>query len=61
VLIFFVVAVVAVLLGFGGTLGEAAWIAKSLPFVSLILLVVARIMEWKGLSSGRGVGQRALE
>jgi uncharacterized membrane protein YtjA (UPF0391 family) len=60
-LIFFVVAVVAVLPGLGGDLGEAAWIAKALPFVFLILLVFARIMEWTGLSSGLGVGQRALE
>ena len=43
--------VVAPLLGSGGVLGEAAWIAKVLPFVFLILLVVALIMGRKGLSS----------
>jgi uncharacterized membrane protein YtjA (UPF0391 family) len=60
-LIFLVVEVVDAVLGFGGTVGEAAWIAKVLPFVFLILLVVALIMGRKGLSSGLGVGQRALQ
>ena len=46
------VAVVAAVLGFGGIVDEAAWIAKAMPFVFLILLVVARIMGRKGLSSG---------
>jgi len=46
-----VVAVVAAVLGFGEILGEPVWIPKILPFVFLILLVVALIMGRKGLSS----------
>jgi uncharacterized membrane protein YtjA (UPF0391 family) len=51
-LILLVVAVVAAVLGFGGIVDAAAWFAKVLPFVFLILLAIALIMGRKGLSSG---------
>lgn len=46
-IIFLVVAIVAAVLGFGGIAGEAAWIAKILLFVFLILAVVSFIMGRK--------------
>jgi uncharacterized membrane protein YtjA (UPF0391 family) len=51
VLISLVVAVVAAVLGFAEILGESVWIAKVLPFVFLILLVLALIMGRKRLWS----------
>jgi uncharacterized membrane protein YtjA (UPF0391 family) len=48
--------VVAAVLGFGGMVGEAAWIAKVLPFVFLILLIVALIVGRKGFRAAHGSG-----
>jgi uncharacterized membrane protein YtjA (UPF0391 family) len=46
-LLFFIVALIAAVFGFGGVAGEAAWIGKLLLGVFLILAVVSMI-------SGRG-------
>jgi uncharacterized membrane protein YtjA (UPF0391 family) len=46
-LIFFVVAIIAAVLGFGGVAGAAAGIAKILFFVFLILFVVSLVMGRK--------------
>jgi uncharacterized membrane protein YtjA (UPF0391 family) len=43
-LLFFVIALVAALFGFGGIAGEAAWIGKLLLVVFLILAVVSMIV-----------------
>jgi uncharacterized membrane protein YtjA (UPF0391 family) len=43
-LIFFVVALIAAVLGFGGIAGAAAGIAKILFFVFLVLFVVSLVM-----------------
>ena len=50
-ILFFVVALVAALFGFGGIAGEAAWIGKILLFVFLILAVVSLVMGRKGTST----------
>jgi uncharacterized membrane protein YtjA (UPF0391 family) len=42
-LIFFVIAIVAAIFGFGGLAGEAAWIGKLLLVVFLILAVLSII------------------
>ena len=49
------VAVVAAVLGFGGIVDEAAWIAKALTFVFMILFVVARISFRAAYESGNGL------
>jgi uncharacterized membrane protein YtjA (UPF0391 family) len=46
-LIFLVVAIIAAVFGFGGIAGEAAWIAKVLLVVFLILAVVSFIFGRK--------------
>jgi uncharacterized membrane protein YtjA (UPF0391 family) len=46
-LIFLVVAIIAAVFGFGGIAGEAAWIAKILLVVFLILAVVSLLMGRK--------------
>ena len=51
-LVFFVVAILAAVFGFGGIAGESAWIAKILLIVFVILAVVSLIMGRKGPSSG---------
>ena len=51
-LIFIVVAIIAAVFGFGGIAGEAAWIAKILLVVFLILAVVSFVFGRKGPSSG---------
>jgi uncharacterized membrane protein YtjA (UPF0391 family) len=43
-LIFLVVAIVAAVFGFAGIADDAAWIAKILCFVFLVLFVVSLIM-----------------
>ena len=43
-IIFFVVALIAAFMGFGGVAGEAAWIGKVLLVVFLILAVVSMVM-----------------
>ena len=50
-ILFFVVALIAALFGFGGIAGEAAWIGKMLLVVFLILAVVSMIMGRKGTST----------
>ena len=50
-ILFFVVALVAALFGFGGIAGEAAWIGKILLFVFLILAVVSLVLGRKGSAS----------
>lgn len=50
-ILFFVVALVAALFGFGGIAGEAAWIGQVLLFIFLILAVVSLVMGRKGTSS----------
>ena len=43
-LLFFVIAIVAAIFGFGGIAGDAAWIAKILLIVFQILAVVSLLM-----------------
>ncbi len=50
-ILFFVVALVAALFGFGGIAGEAAWIGQVLLFIFLILAVVSLVMGRKGTTS----------
>ena len=50
-ILFFVVALIAALFGFGGIAGDAEWIGKILLFVFLILAVVSMVMGRKGTSS----------
>jgi uncharacterized membrane protein YtjA (UPF0391 family) len=49
-LIFLVVALIAAALGFGGIAGDAAYIARVLFFIFLVLTVVGLLL---GLFSGR--------
>lgn len=42
-IIFFVIAIIAAVFGFGGIAGDAAWIGKLLLVVFLILTVVSFI------------------
>lgn len=51
-IIFLVIAIIAAVLGFGGIAGDAAWIAKILLFVFLVLFVVSLILGRRGPSSG---------
>lgn len=51
-LMFFVVAIIAAVFGFGGVAGEAAWIGKILLVVFLILAVVSMVMGRRGPSAG---------
>jgi uncharacterized membrane protein YtjA (UPF0391 family) len=46
--IFLLVAIVAAVFGFGGIAGEAAWIAKILLFVFLILFVASLVLGRRG-------------
>ena len=46
-IIFFVIAIIAAVFGFGGISAEAAWIAKILFFVFLILFVVSLVLGRK--------------
>jgi uncharacterized membrane protein YtjA (UPF0391 family) len=50
-LLFLVIALVAALLGFGGVASDAAWIAKVLFFIFLVLFVISLV-----LGIGRGGG-----
>lgn len=45
-LIFFILAIVAALFGFGGIAGGAMWIAKVLFVVFLVLFLVSLITGW---------------
>jgi uncharacterized membrane protein YtjA (UPF0391 family) len=49
-LIFFVVAIVAAIFGFGGIAGDAAWIGKILLLVFLVLAVISLVMGRRGPS-----------
>ena len=40
-IVFFIVALVAAVFGFGGIAGESAWIAQILLFIFLVLAVVS--------------------
>ena len=51
-LVFFVVALIAAVFGFGGVAGEAAWIGKVLLVIFLILAVVSMLMGRRGPSAG---------
>ncbi|HHP7237951.1 DUF1328 domain-containing protein [Longibacter sp.] len=42
-LLFFIVAIIAAIFGFGGIAGTSAWVAKILVFVFLVLFVVSLI------------------
>lgn len=48
-IIFFVIAIIAAVFGFGGVAGEAAWIGKVLLVVFLILAVVSLLTGRKSL------------
>jgi len=48
--VFFVVAIVAAIFGFGGIAGDAAWIAKILFFVFLVLLVLSFVFGRRATS-----------
>jgi uncharacterized membrane protein YtjA (UPF0391 family) len=43
-ILFFVIALVAALFGFGGIAGDAAWIGQILLFVFLVLAVVSLVL-----------------
>jgi uncharacterized membrane protein YtjA (UPF0391 family) len=43
-ILFFIVAIVAAIFGFGGVAADAAWIGKILCFVFLILFVVSLVL-----------------
>lgn len=47
-ILFFIIALVAALFGFGGIAGDAAWIGQILLVVFLILAVVSMIFGRKG-------------
>ncbi len=47
-IIFLVVALVAAAMGFGGIAGEAAYFAKILFFIFLVLAVVSLVMGRRG-------------
>lgn len=46
-LIFLLIAIIAAIFGFGVVAGTAAWIAKVLLIVFLVLLVIALISGWR--------------
>ena len=49
-IIFFVIAIIAAVFGFGGVAGESAWIGKVLLAVFVILAVVSLLMGRGGKS-----------
>ena len=51
-IIFLVVALIAAVFGFGVIASEAAWIAKILFFLFLILFVVMLVLGRKGPATG---------
>jgi uncharacterized membrane protein YtjA (UPF0391 family) len=51
-LVFLVVALIAAVFGFGGIAADAAWIAKIIFFVFVVLFVASLIFGGKGPSAG---------
>jgi uncharacterized membrane protein YtjA (UPF0391 family) len=49
-LIFFIVAIIAAVFGFGGIAGDAAWIGKILLIVFIILAIVSLLMGRRTVS-----------
>ncbi len=47
-IVFFIIALIAALFGFGGIAGDAAWIGRVLLFVFLVLAVVSIVFGRKG-------------
>jgi uncharacterized membrane protein YtjA (UPF0391 family) len=47
-ILFFIVAIIAGVFGFGGMAGELAWIGKVLVVVFLILFVASLVLGKKG-------------
>jgi len=47
-LIFLVVAILAAVLGFGGIAADAAWFARVLFYIFLVLFVVTLVLNKKG-------------
>ena len=50
-IVFFVVALIAAVFGFGGVAGEAAWIGKVLLVIFLILAVLSLVTGRRGKSA----------
>ncbi len=51
-IVFFVIALVSAVFGFGGIAGEAAWIGKILLVVFLILALCSLVLGRRGGSVG---------
>ena len=47
-IIFFVIALVAAVFGYGGIAGDAAWIGQILLFVFLVLAVISLLVGRRG-------------
>jgi uncharacterized membrane protein YtjA (UPF0391 family) len=47
-IIFFVIALIAAIFGFGGIAGDAAWIGKILLVVFVILAVISLLLGRRG-------------
>lgn len=52
-LIFFIVAIIAAIFGFGNLAGDLAWIAKVLFLIFIVIFLVSLIM---GLAKGKTPG-----
>jgi uncharacterized membrane protein YtjA (UPF0391 family) len=50
-ILFFVVAIIAAVFGFGGIAGEAAWVGKVLLVVFLILAVISMVVGRRSSSA----------
>jgi uncharacterized membrane protein YtjA (UPF0391 family) len=50
-ILFFIIALVAALFGFGGIAGEAAWIGQVLLVVFLILAIVSMVFGRRGTTT----------
>lgn len=46
-LLFMTIAIVAGILGFGVVSGAAAWVAGALFIISVILLIVSLVLNWR--------------
>ncbi len=47
-LVFLIVAIIAAVFGFGVVAGTAAWIAKILFIIFVILLIASLLLNWRG-------------